>query len=288
MRRGLTLYNLKKSFIEFDILKAPVGVYTNTSENRRLGRVGQKYGHKHEGLLPDFNTKNRHSKDGIYSQYRKKVHDDIRKRLFERAVVNENPTVILLMGGSSSGKGSSSMRLRDENADVEKVILDSDNIKMQLPEYEKFSKETAANNVHKESSSVGNSIRGNLIDMGADFVNDSTFSDRDKAVDMIKKLRKKGYKIKLINVTTSIEVAKEREQERFERTGRRVPEKTLEDTHIGGAKNYEELKGLVDEYALLDNNAKGAVPILIDSHDGGVVDKGRYQSFLDKRHYKKA
>ena len=42
---GLTQENLKANFKEFDIEKGGQknGIYTNTSENRKLGRVGQKY-----------------------------------------------------------------------------------------------------------------------------------------------------------------------------------------------------------------------------------------------------
>ncbi len=47
---GLILKNLKKSFKEFDLEKGgkKTGTYTNTSENRKKGRVGQKYS-KDEG-----------------------------------------------------------------------------------------------------------------------------------------------------------------------------------------------------------------------------------------------
>jgi hypothetical protein len=45
MRKGLTTERLQKSFKEFDMLK---GVYTDTAENRKKGRVGQKFGSKKE------------------------------------------------------------------------------------------------------------------------------------------------------------------------------------------------------------------------------------------------
>ncbi len=44
MKTGLTQENLEKSFKEFDLIKGKkTGIYENNAENRKKGRVGQKY-----------------------------------------------------------------------------------------------------------------------------------------------------------------------------------------------------------------------------------------------------
>lgn len=75
MKTGLTDCLLKSNFKEFDILKGKkTGYYTNTSENRKKGRVGQKYskeesGEKQEGAV---------SHKEIWDKYKYSLSDEIK------------------------------------------------------------------------------------------------------------------------------------------------------------------------------------------------------------------
>lgn len=289
------LKNIQNSFKEFDLIKARSGVYKDTPENRRLNRVGLEYGMKKDvqetkdrKVLEDFSTKDRHSKNGIYSDYRKKIHKEIKESILKDATISEKPTVLLIMGGVASGKTSSSKFFRDVNDEHEKTVLEADRVKLKIPEYHQFAKETAAPNVHKEANDVANSTRKLIVDNKINFVNDGTMKNTEKAVKLVNDLKKAGYHIKLINVSISVDEAKKREAYRFKETGRKVPEDALELSHIGGVKTYEALKGLVNEYLLLDNNVPfGKPPVIVDSDSKGITHQDKYDAFLEKVNYKR-
>ena len=281
------LFNIQRSFKEFDIIKARFGIYKDTPENRRLHRVGVKYGIRKDSE-EDFDTRERHSVDGKYSAYRSKIHKAIFDKIVEGVKPQEHPTVTLIMGGSASGKGTASKYFRDLEKEKIGAHLDVDEIKKMLPEYNKFKPINAAGNVHEESSDIGKHIRNHLIENKMNFVNDATFSNKDKAVKLIKKLKEAGYKINLIAITTDIDEAKRREHIRFLRTGRHVPRKILEQAHIGGTETYVVAKDLVDNYMLADNNnGKDEPPTIVDTKKEGIVNKKNYEKFLNKANYGK-
>lgn len=293
---GTEFYELNQDILkgvsEDEILeKARSGFYKDTAENRRLGRVGRSYGTKQELQKENFVTADRYFNGKTWSRKRTRtVHNRILEDVFEGVnPAKGKPVCILIMGGTASGKGTVTKHIKEEiikSVGEEFAHLDVDNFKKQLPEYEGFTPLKAAGNTHKESSHLGNRARKFAISKGVNFVNDGTFSDMDKSLEMIQSLKKKGYNIKLINVSTNIDEAKTREQKRFERTGRKVDEDILEKSHIESVDVYNKIKGLVDEYSMYDNNVgKGEEAILVDSNKTGIVNEKLFQDFQNKKNY---
>ena len=286
-------YNrIMKSYRE-EIQKARAGFYKDTPENRKLGRVGRSYGIHKELEEKSFKTVDRYFKNGKWSSSRVRgVHFNILDSTFKDVKPAEGqPTAILIMGGTASGKGTATESIKKKlmsQVGQKFAELDVDEFKKAIPEYKKFDPSQAANNVHKESSHLGNRARKYAVDNNMNLVNDGTFSDMNKAKDFISKLKKKGYKIHLINVSTDIDEAKKREAMRAERTGRKVPVDVLESSHIGAVDVYNEIKGLADDYSLFDNNVPHGSPArLIDSKEKGVIDKGLFNRFQSKKNYKR-
>jgi len=218
----------------------------------------------------------------------RKVHTKIYDEYLENAYSSTHPTVVLVMGGTSSGKSTASKGLlgkikKEEFGGRNIPVLNVDDIREKLPEYQKYSPVVAAANTHSESALLGKNIRDIYIDSKVSFIYDATLSKSWSADKLVKHLKERGYRINLINVTVPIEVAKEREQKRFEHTGRKVPEYILESSHRGGVETFEKIKNLADNYFLIDNNVKlGEKPVLVESN-GVVVDEQRKQEFLEKK-----
>lgn len=285
--------DILKGISEEEIIeKARSGFYKDTAENRKLGRVGKSYGFSNKLDKDSYNTADRYFRNGKWNTKRvKDVHYDILNDTF-RGVKSAKgtPTCVIVMGGTASGKGHVAKPMLEDitNSVGEKFAhLDVDDFKKKIPEYNKFKRLEAANNVHEESSHLGKRARKFAISNKLNFVNDGTFSNMDKALDMIKSLKNKGYNVKLINVSTDVSEAKKREKVRFERSGRKVGEDVLEKSHIKSVDVYNKIKGLVDEYSLYDNNVSlGEKAVLVDSHDKGVINEKLYKKFQDKKNYK--
>ncbi|MCK9543947.1 MAG: zeta toxin family protein [Novosphingobium sp.] len=272
--------------------KARSGFYKDTAENRKLGRVGQSYGFSNKLDKASYNTTDRYFRNNKWNIKRvKDVHYGILNDTFRGIKpAKGTPTCVIVMGGTASGKGTVTKPILEEimNSVGEKFAhLDVDDFKKKIPEYNKFKRLGAANNVHEESSHLGKRARKFAISNKLNFVNDGTFSNMDKSLDMIKSLKNKGYNIKLINVSTDIDEAKIREKARFKRSGRKVGEDILEKSHIESVDVYNKIKDLVDEYSMYDNNVgKDEKAILVDSHKTGIVNEKLYKKFQDKRNYK--
>lgn len=74
-RRRTVEENIQKSFIDNDLEKARSGVYSDTPENRKLGRVGQQYGGKKQ---PELKTKRSGEKKNVNSE---KLTNDEKKEI---------------------------------------------------------------------------------------------------------------------------------------------------------------------------------------------------------------
>lgn len=293
---GTEFYELNQDILkgisEEEILeKARAGFYKDTAENRRLGRVGRSYGTKQELQKENFVTADRYFNGKTWSKQRtKEVHTGILSNVFKDVKpAKGKPVCILIMGGTASGKGTVTKSMQQEiikSVGEKFAHLDVDDFKKSLPEYEGFAPLEAAGNTHKESSHLGKRARKVAISRGYNFVNDGTFSDMDKSLEMIQSLKKKGYNIKLINVSTNVDEAKVREEARFQRSGRKVGEDILEKSHIQSVDVYNKIKDLVDEYSMYDNNVEfGKEAILVDSNKTGIVNEKLFQDFQNKKNY---
>lgn len=252
------------------------GVYVDNALNRKLGRVGLTYGNdrkkENEKYIPTngFITRDLFFKEGKWDEKRVKgVHEGIVREYADKLVdyldsiggEDKNPTVYLMLGGSGSGKGFVLRNLQEKDKSLKKIpVLNSDDIKQKIPEYSKVHPVEAANFVHKESSYLNKVITEMYIDSKSSFVIDGTFSDTEEAEDLVNRLNKLGYDIKLYGVATDLTIAKKRSHNRYMNKKRYVPNQVIERTHRGASKtfdtfiNSDDIKDKVSTIQLWDGN----------------------------------
>ena len=224
---------------------------------------------------------------GNYIEKRKKeVHEPIINKILEQAGESEKyPTIILTGGGSASGKSS----IRNEYVeDLKKYgnrsagIIDSDDIKSDIPEYEQFQKEDpdgAAMRVHDESSDISKEAIDACFREKKNFVFDGTMKNYDKYAKLIKRAKKEGYQVVILGADCSLEEAKRRNQDRYEKTGRYVPDEIVEGSHTKFPQVFEKLCDMADDYWLYSTEGDKK---LVNSKATGAADPDKYSQFLNK------
>lgn len=223
-----------------------------------------------------------------YTKERQKLHRKLIQNILDSAnspPKGQKPVAVLMGGGSASGKGTIRKtliipKLQEQGINV--GISDCDDIKEQLPEYEVFKNQdasTAALRVHTESMDVSMQAVDDLIKNNKNLMFDSTMKSTTKMMNIIQKLRKAGYEIKIVGADVPLQVAFERSQSRSEQTGRKVPEHVIRDSHGGFSSIYPELIHEVDTYSLYDNSGK--YPVLIQD-ERGIHRPDLYRNFVQK------
>lgn len=262
-----------------DIEKARSGVYMNTPENRKKGRVGQRYG--------EFTSEDEFKRDGEWSTERKEMHNRIvDKHIGESKRIGPVPRATFMLGGSGAGKGTVLKHMGDAPEISNMKVIDPDEIKMDdlKEDYERynFSKSgSAAKRLHSESSMLSKRIVDGIIDKRNDFLKDGTFSSYEKDVAKLKEAISKGYNVSVVGVTIPLSEAVSRAKQRAERTGRAVPMQIIKKAHKGASESFLRLieDGYGKHLTLYDNMQK---PPKLIYKDGKVIDPELFKQFSDK------
>lgn len=231
-------------------------------------------------------TQQRFSKNGKYTPERKKLHDEIAKRMFDKVEPAENPVFVIMGGGPASGK--STLIREGYFDDSNMVTVNSDDIKKDFPEYQKGSKlqsKVIASYVHEESSELSKNImrqgRDKSVNVVLDGTGDSTI---EKLKEKITAMKKGGMKSVAQYVTVDTEEAVRRNNERYEKTGRYVPEAVVRKTHAAVANTLKEAidEGLFDEFTLWDTNDKTKKIAEGAGKELNVLDQKAWDKFVAK------
>ena len=258
-------------------------------ELRKKARVVKKVVYNPEGL----DTLNQYSDgEGNYTPERTKLHEKITDGFIKGKQKQTQPIFHMMGGGPASGK-SVLMKQGKANVPPSSVFIDPDEIKKELPEYQKMVKKkdmTASSFVHEEASLLSKDIlnlsgeeRFNTV---LDGTGDSSF---EKLSGKVNKMKSKGMYVTADYVTVDIDTALQRNLDRFKKTGRAVPIRYVVDNH----KSISEIlpqaidEGLFDELTLWDTNGATAVKV-VQFKDGvlEILEKEMWQTFLDKKNYK--
>lgn len=277
---------IKKPKLNFSSIILNKGIYKDNYKNRKLGRVGQHYGNEKEGISHDNNNKSqskniqidtskttanqfRDENDNWNKERVEKVHKPIIKKYISKVKSHEHPTVTLMMGAPASGKGSVRKSIKD-TYDFGDVVIDPDDIKMidlkdDWDTYSKVDSESAANNLHEESSYLSSEIQSALINKKANFTLDKTFCEYKKLKNTIDKFIKNGYEVNIIYASVPKEIAHERMLARGNEIGRHIPEDVFNNKHNSIVKTFNQLQ---KEYGGKINNiykydTKGEKPKLV-------------------------
>lgn len=190
---------------------------------------------------------------GEYKQERKELHDKILNKALEGVhsvppPEGQKPVLILTGGGSGSGK-SAVMRKAKEQMKEDLVHVDSDQIKNELPEYKEMLKagnDKAAALAHDESSELASEMVNKAMSESKPILLDSTLKNVEKFKKLISKAKAAGYEVHIAFADVPVEVAKERAAKRAERSGRKVPDNIIEDSHKGAIQSLGQLIDDVD------------------------------------------
>lgn len=242
---------------------------------------------------PTIITQDVFSRNGIYNDSRRKLHDDIVKTYLGDTKVKSD-YVYMLGGAPANGKSTlvdSGLLPHPKGA----LVIDPDKVKSMIPEYQKMITSgdktliaAAANFVHEESSLLGKRIQKEAFNRGVativDGVNDGSF---DKVAEKVSKIREmSGKRIRADYVSLDTDLSLKLAQLRAEKTGRVVPESYIRSCNSEISKIIPKAvkNAVFDELYLWDTNINGTPRLILKMIDGELSIESRklYESFLDK------
>lgn len=304
------------------IIKAKSGVYKNNPENRRLHRVGQRYGERkianesNSGTkLPSKETLARWNdrKKSLGDEYKtissieefrnNKAREVLREKLIQETVEKavrhfDKPKAVFCLGGAASGKSSSLAALGYDSSRIpcqlnpdeyQENAFQGDNMF-----YNWTSARSGAQRLHKETSAMTKEAYKRVLATGGDFVKDGVMGNYEKALADIQAAIDAGYEPEIVGVSLSTKEALKRCKARYKRaeerekySGRFVPDFVLKDGHSGAATTFARLIMEHPEFKikLFDNNVnRGEKPILVydSTKQPPILDKKKVLQFFRK------
>ncbi|KGE86430.1 MAG: zeta toxin family protein [Phaeodactylibacter xiamenensis] len=201
-------------------------------------------------------TKDMHSEYGEYTDERKKLHNKIITEEVEgnTCIRREAPIAILTGGLPGSGKSTYIRNNKDwmDNPAIFKV--DADEIRAKLPEYKGWN----ASQTHSETQDIVKTLLGKVGKFGCsyDVIYDGTMNKSKKYKPLIEVLKKEGYRVFIMFLKVDKATSLERAMGRYQKSGRYVPRFVIEEGVQNGLTAFEELKGMVDGYVLIDGKTQ--------------------------------
>ena len=229
-----------------------------------------------------------HSVNGEFSAARQLLHNRIVESIRAGVPASDSPEFVLMGGGTAAGKSnvvkSGSVHLPDSH-----VLIDSDAIKSELPEYHERLRAGdvgAASWVHEESSHLAKRAMKESFAAHQNVVLDGTGNSSLKAVaEKAADARAHGYTVRGEYVTCPTEQAVARAKDRAERTGRQVPESAIRAIHSSVSRIFPQAvaEGVYDKANLWDTER--GTPVLVASSIGKnltVHSPELWQKFINK------
>lgn len=221
----------------------------------------------------------------VYHRSRKEVHDGIIKEAIYKArrpTPGQQPTATMLVGGPGTGKN---YLMEHGLIDVPEgtVVIDPDWIKEQLPEYKRMVAEgnpRAANLVHSESQDVAKRLQYVALKLGYDVTLVGTGAwTEGEFTRRVKRYHRKGYKVKVVYVNSSVVTALRRNRER----GRDVGEGLVRELHRSAARRLPEILAAgTDEVTIWDNDGALKKIAELDKNGYRVLDEDMYDAAFAK------
>lgn len=186
------------------------------------------------------------------------------------------PTFTILGGRGGSGKSWFAGKVYDPGKNI---VLDADEIKGMLPEYEGWN----AAQVHEESSDIMNTILNTARAMGLNVVLDGTLATKASALKKVAAFKGDGYRLEAHYMHLPRQEAAKRAVQRFlGKTNRYVPVDVVLANRENEA-NFDEVCKHADAWSFRDNNVPhGQEPKLISQSGGNNPDKKEGPSALTK------
>lgn len=201
-------------------------------------------------------TKDMHSEYGEYTDERNQLHAEIIKEEVEgnTCIRREAPIVILTGGLPGSGKSTYIRNNKDWMDHPAIFKIDADDIRAKLPEYQGWN----ASQTHSETQDIVKTLLGKVGKFGCsyDVIYDGTMNKSKKYKPLVEVLKKEGYRIFIMFLKVDKNTSLERAMGRYQKSGRYVPRFVIEEGVQNGMTAFEELKGMVDGYLLIDGKTQ--------------------------------
>jgi predicted kinase len=226
---------------------------------------------------------------GAFRIDRMVLHASIIEDILDGHAIRARPEVVFMAGGPASGKSrlAATLALPEDAAHI-----DVDQIRARLPEYVTWQTERpedAARLTQRESSDIAKRALAAALFRSINVVFDAVGGDDDGAFsEKILVALAQSADVRVCYASCPVDLALVREEERFARTGRRVPEGVLRAKHAEASRGITSVAllgvSLIEVYETV-----GDAPILLASGKSGagidgfeVVEQAGYAAFLEK------
>ena len=178
--------------------------------------------------------------------------------------IARNKELTIILGPPAAGKSTIANEVAVANRSA---ILDSDEIKKTLPEFED-GKGTGA--VHEESSRLAKAVQSEMIDRGTNITLPKVGENVSSIRNVVSLYKEKGYKVRLLLMDVTPENAINRMLGRFVNTGRYIDLKYLDFVGTKPGETFRILRkeGAADGYAKIDNNGEFDAPKTVSEISG--------------------
>jgi hypothetical protein len=170
----------------------------------------------------------------------------------------------ILLGPPAAGKSTIAEGLA---IDQRAAILDPDDIKKRLPEYEGG---VGAAAVHEESSDLAKILEGIMRAEGTNMIVPKVGGSAGSIEKLVARMRESGYEVAVVNMAVEPDEAYRRMIGRFVDTGRIIPPKYMDEVGNNPTLTYRALRdgGAADGFAEIDNNGAFRAPKPVTERSG--------------------
>jgi predicted ABC-type ATPase len=197
-------------------------------------------------------TKTLHWRQNHYDADRQRLHAQIvaTTRAGARCVkTGVKPVAVFTGGPPGAGKSTWLARHLPSLMQPGWLRIDADELRAQLPEYKGWN----ADQTHAETSdlvsnllaTIGRPCKTNLF-------YDGTMTSPGRYLELLPRLKQLGYRTFIVQVTVPERVSRERALQRYQRTGRYVPDMAIHNYYKQEAATFALLKNKVDGTIRID------------------------------------
>lgn len=212
---------------------------------------------KLKGVVPTSAKYLTNGKKGAAAEYtpeRTQLHKDIIGKILTPEKMKDalpptgqKPSLTMLGGRGGSGKSWFKGNVYDPAG---AVVLDADEVKAMLPEYEGWN----AFEVHAESSDITEKMIAICKEAGLNLVIDATMRRTDDIVEQVKSFKDSGFKVECHYMHLPRQVSSVRAVNRFVEAGRYVPVEAV----LGNTTNeqtFANVQPYLDGWTFFDNSS---------------------------------
>lgn len=208
-------------------------------------------------ILHEPNTKTIHYDDTIqqYSAERVVLHHTILEGVFNEKACSEQQAIAILTGGLP-GSGKTTFLKNNLKNFSNYLMIDADTIREKLPEYKGWN----ASNTHEEVKHIVTHLIHRIgTPCNIDLVYDGTMSTAQNYIDLIHRLEQQGYVVYLVYARNPLEVSILRALQRYQHSGRYVPEEYIRFVSEHIDKSFNKVKPYVSGYVVFDGDTNKIV-----------------------------